>query len=95
MFLSFMNYFAIQCFPDTYNLVREGPNITPHITNLMVRPKKILGHEGRCVVDTLHLRLHIEGYQENYRRVAYQETFQKTEFLSTCQNRNFLWTKMI
>ena len=48
MFLSFMNYFAIQCFPDTYNLVREGPNITPHVTDLMVRAKKILGHEGRC-----------------------------------------------
>ena len=43
-----MNYFAIQCFPDTYNLVREGPNITPHVTDLMVRAKKILGHEGRC-----------------------------------------------
>ena len=49
MFLSFMNYFAIQCFPDTYNLVREGPNIDPHVTDLMVRAKKILGHEGRCV----------------------------------------------
>ena len=48
MFLSFMNYFAIQCFPDTYNLVREGPNIDPHVTDLMVRAKKILGHEGRC-----------------------------------------------
>ena len=44
-----MNYFAIQCFPDTYNLVREGPNIDPHVTDLMVRAKKILGHEGRCV----------------------------------------------
>ena len=43
-----MNYFAIQCFPDTYNLVREGPNITPHVTDLMVRAKKILGQEGRC-----------------------------------------------
>ena len=43
-----MNYFAIQCFPDTYNLVREGPNIDPHVTGLMVRAKKILGHEGRC-----------------------------------------------
>ena len=50
MFLSFMNYFAIQCFPDTYNLVREGPNIDPHVTDLMVRAKKILGHEGRCVI---------------------------------------------
>ena len=30
MFLSFMNYFAIQCFPDTYNLVREGPNIAKY-----------------------------------------------------------------
>ena len=48
MFLSFMNYFAIQCFPDTYNLVREGPNIDPHVTDLMVHAKKILGHEGRC-----------------------------------------------
>ena len=48
MFLSFMNYFAIQCFPDTYNLVREGPNIDPYVTDLMVRAKKILGHEGRC-----------------------------------------------
>ena len=48
MFLSFMNYFAIQCFPDTYNLVREGPNIDSHVTDLMVRAKKILGHEGRC-----------------------------------------------
>ena len=48
MFLSFMNYFAIQCFPDTYNLFREGPNIDPHVTDLMVRAKKILGHEGRC-----------------------------------------------
>ena len=44
-----MNYFAIQCFPDTYNLVREGPNIDPYVTDLMVRAKKILGHEGRCV----------------------------------------------
>ena len=43
-----MNYFAIQCFPDTYNLVREGPNIDPYVTDLMVRAKKILGHEGRC-----------------------------------------------
>ena len=50
MFLSFMNYFAIQCFPDTYNLVREGPNIDPHVTDLMVRAKKILGHEGRCAM---------------------------------------------
>ena len=50
MFLSFMNYFAIQCFLDTYNLVREGPNIDPHVTGLMVRAKKILGHEGRCVI---------------------------------------------
>ena len=49
MFLSFMNYFAIQCFPDTYNLVREGPNIDPYVTDLMVCAKKILGHEGRCV----------------------------------------------
>ena len=49
MFLSFMNYFAIQCFPDTYNLVMEGPNIDPHVTDLMVRAKKFLGHEGRCV----------------------------------------------
>ena len=48
MFLSFVNYFAIQCFPDTYNLVREGPNIDPHVTDLMVHAKKILGHEGRC-----------------------------------------------
>ena len=43
-----MNYFAIQCFPDTYNLVREGPNIDPYVMDLMVRAKKILGHEGRC-----------------------------------------------
>ena len=49
-----MNYFAIQCFPDTYNLVREGPNITPHVTDLMVRAKKILGHEGRCADNTHH-----------------------------------------
>jgi len=48
MFLSFMNYFAIQCFPDTYNRVREGPNITHHVMDLMVRAKKILGQEGRC-----------------------------------------------
>ena len=47
-----MNYFAIQCFPDTYNLVREGPNITPHVTDLMVHAKKILGQEGRCELDT-------------------------------------------
>ena len=54
MFLSFMNYFAIQCFPDTYNLVREGPKITPHVTDLMVCTKKILGHEGRCVLKASH-----------------------------------------
>ena len=50
-----MNYFAIQCFPDTYNLVREGPNIDPHVTDLMVRAKKILGHEGRCDIHYKHM----------------------------------------
>ena len=53
MFLSFMNYFAIQCFPDTYNLVREGPNIDPYVMDLMVHAKKFLGHEGRCVIQWL------------------------------------------
>ena len=50
MFLSFVNYFPILCFPDAYNIVREGPNITLHATDLMVRAKKILGHEGRCAL---------------------------------------------
>ena len=57
MFLSFMNYFAIQCFPDTYNLVREGPNINPHVTDLMVRAKKILGHEGRCEMSQMNMKI--------------------------------------
>ena len=48
MFLSFVKYFPILCFPDTHFLIREGPNITPYATDLMVRAKKILGHEGRC-----------------------------------------------
>ena len=49
MFLSFVKYFPILCFPDTHFLIREGPNITPYAMDLMVRAKKILGHEGRCV----------------------------------------------
>ena len=49
MFLSFVNYFPILCFPDTHFLIREGPNITPYAMDLMVHAKKILGHEGRCV----------------------------------------------
>ena len=54
-----MNYFAIQCFPDTYNLVREGPNKDPYVMDLMVRAKKILGHEGRCgyLTEKIPLRL--------------------------------------
>ena len=48
MFLSFVNYFPILCFPDTCHMAREGPNITLYATDLMVRAKKILGHEGRC-----------------------------------------------
>ena len=62
-----MNYFAIQCFPDTYNLVREGPNIDPHVTDLMVRAKKILGHEGRCETKWIRMKytksilLHLVG----------------------------------
>ena len=48
MFLSFVNYFPILCFPDACHMAREGPNITLYATDLMVCAKKILGHKGRC-----------------------------------------------
>ena len=57
MFVSFVKYFPILCFPDTHFLIREGPNITPYATDLMVRAKKILGHEGRCVTDICDCRV--------------------------------------
>ena len=55
MFLSFVNYFPILCFPDACHMAREGPNITLYATDLMVHAKKILGHEGRCGLYMSHL----------------------------------------
>ena len=76
-----MNYFAIQCFPDTYNLVREGPNITPHVTDLMVHAKKILGHEGRCAKQGYH------NWIENF-FLSSIDTF-SFSLLRTCRSQTY------